>query len=357
MYRLLFVMAVIFLTACSLTEAPLAASPSPEATSTSDVPVAVPEQEPTTQPTELTGRLIYVENGDLHRWENGVTTQLTEDGRLSSPAWSPNGDQVAVVRRDEESLSNVYILDGNGENARQVTTVERTTPERSRDAVHEVVWTDGPAWRPDGSSLVYVSQVRPATMETADPPLYEYPLSIFEASLDEFDNDPPLSDVLFQASEADVQQPAWAPDESVLAYVEVPRDDDGQRQIRLYDPETDEGRSYPNMPTNVYDPVWSPDGEWLAFTGVVDGQTDVWVIKEPSGDDTPIRLTNTGAARAAAWSPDARTLAFVGIDEQGANLYALALESGENASLRAGDVQQLTTSGNVDANSRASWAE
>jgi TolB protein len=125
----------------------------------------------------------------------------------------------------------------------------------------------------------------------------------------------------------------------------------------LYDPETDEGRLYPNMPTNVYDPVWSPDGEWLAFTGVVDGQTDVWVIKEPSGDDTPIRLTNTGAARAAAWSPDARTLAFVGIDEQGANLYALALESGENASLRAGDVQQLTTSGNVDANSRASWAE
>jgi len=351
MYRLLLVLVVVFLPACSLTEAPLVASPSPEATSTSDVPVAAQE------PADLAGRLLYIENGDLHQWENGDTTQLTEDGRLSAPTWSPDGTRIAVVRRDEESLSNVYILDENGENARQVTTVERTTPARSRDAVHEVVWTDVPAWRPDGTSLVYVSQVRPATTEAADPPLYEYPLSIFEASLDGFDDELPPSDVLFQADGADVQQPTWAPDESVLAYVDVTRGDDPQRQIRLYDPEMDEGRAYPNMPTNVYDPVWSPDGEWLAFTGVVDGQTDVWVIKEPTSDGTPFRLTTTGAARAAAWAPNNRALAFVQIDEQGANLYALAIEAGENESIRAGAVQQLTTSGDVDANSRASWVE
>lgn len=368
----LCMMVLVLLTACSLTVAPIGdATPVPVADvtqmpsreATTAPPPAVASEKVTavsqvaTTTSSLAGRLMYVEHGDMFVWTNGTATQLTNDGRFASPAWAPDGTSIAVVRRDEESLSNVYLLDGNGQNARQVTRVERTAPARSRDAVHEVVWADGPAWSPDGRSLVYVSQTRPPSTEDANPPLYEYPLSIFEAPVRSQNGLPGASTLLVRTTGVDLQQPAWAPDESFLAYVDMPRDTGKQRQIRLYDPQTQQSRSYPNMPTNVYDPAWSPDGKWLAFTGVVDGQTDVWVIGKPTTDGAPIRLTTIGGARAAAWSPDGRSLAYMQIDDHGANLYALALETTNDGQFRAGAAQQLTTSGAVDANSRASWTQ
>jgi Tol biopolymer transport system component len=352
-YHGLTLLAAMLLTACSLTVAPPEAQSSPSLTGVPEEPVVVRPQ----PAFELAGRILYVENGMLHQYEDGTTTQLTDDDRTFAPAWSPDGSQIAVARRDEESFSNIYVLDQNGDTLRQVTTTERTAPERSRESVHEVVWADGPAWSPGGTALVYVSQVLPPTAEGSDPALYEYPLSIFQASLPPDEQDVVnASDVLLQATANDFQQPTWSPDEQFLAYVDVPRSADEQRQIWLYDPETNETRAYPGMPGNVYDPVWSPDGNWLAFTAVVDGQTDVWAIGAPEQKWEPTRITTTGAARAAAWSPDSATLAFVQIDEQGSNLYVVPLDrSGEG--VRAGTPQQITTSGTVDANSRASWAE
>lgn len=353
-YHGLTLLAAMLLAGCSLTVAPPASqSSSPPETAVAKEPLVVRPQ----PALDLAGRILYVENGTLRQYENGTTTQLTDDDRTFAPAWSPDGSQIAVVRRDEESFSNIYVLDQNGDTLRQVTATERTAPPRSREAVHEVVWADGPAWSPGGASLVYVSQVLPPTVEGSDPALYEYPLSIFQASLPPDEQDVVnAGDVLLEATANDFQQPAWSPDEQYLAYVDVPRSADEQRQIQLYDPETNETRAYPGMPSNVYDPAWSPDGNWLAFTAVVDGQTDVWVISAPAQNGEPTRITTTGAARAAAWSPDSAALAFVQIAEQGSNLYVVPLDrSGE--AVRVGTPQQITTSGTVDANSRASWAE
>lgn len=351
-YHGLTLLAAMLLAACSLTVAPPDAQSSPSQMAVSEEPLGVRPQ----PVFELAGRILYVENGTLRQYENGTTTQLTDDGRTFAPAWSPDGSQIAVVRRDEESFSNIYVLDQNGATLRQVTATERTAPPRSREAVHEVVWADGPAWSTGGTALVYVSQVLPPTAEGSDPALYEYPLSIFQVSLPLNQQNVPPGGVLLEATANDFQQPTWAPNEQYLAYVDVPRSTDQQRQIRLYDPETNETRAYPGMPGNVYDPAWSPDGNWLAFTAVVDGQTDVWVIGAPEQNGEPTRITTTGAARAAAWSPDSAALAFVQIDEQGSNVYVVPLERSDN-SVRAGTPQQITTSGTVDANSRASWAE
>lgn len=339
----------LLLTACAITEV----TPQPS---------ALPQMNVTPEPVEeastgLTGKLVYVEAGSVYVFQDGNTTQLTDDSNTFSPAWSPDGTQIAVVRR-EESYSNIFLLDESGETIDQVTAVDNSSAWRSRESVHEVVWTDSPSWTPDGTAIVYLSQLLPATTEGENPALYEYPLSIFQYPLDLLgEREPSSEDVLVTSTGPDLQQPAWAPDESFLAYVRVPRKTTDSRQIMLFDPETNESQAYSGIPANSYDPVWSPDGNWLLFTAVVDGQTDVWVIGKPSEGGEPVRLTTTGQARAAAWSPDGMAVAYIGIDEQGSNLYALTLETNENGALSAGDVEQLTTSGKVDANSGASWAE
>lgn len=57
------------------------------------------------------------------------------------------------------------------------------------------------------------------------------------------------------------------------------------------------------------DPVFSPDGSMIAFTGNYDGNTDVYVI--PTAGGQPKRLTwHPGADTAIGWTPDGRSVAF-----------------------------------------------
>lgn len=57
------------------------------------------------------------------------------------------------------------------------------------------------------------------------------------------------------------------------------------------------------------DPVFSPDGSMIAFTGEYDGNTDVFVM--PTGGGVPKRLTYHPSADAAvAWTPDGKFVIF-----------------------------------------------
>jgi tricorn protease len=57
------------------------------------------------------------------------------------------------------------------------------------------------------------------------------------------------------------------------------------------------------------DPIFSPDGSQIAFTGEYDGNTDVFVI--PAAGGTPRRLTfHPAADRAIGWTPDGKNIVF-----------------------------------------------
>jgi tricorn protease len=57
-------------------------------------------------------------------------------------------------------------------------------------------------------------------------------------------------------------------------------------------------------------PVFSPDGNWIAFTGEYDGNVDVYVI--PAGGGEPRRLTyHPGADSVSGWTPDGRSVVFL----------------------------------------------
>ncbi len=48
-------------------------------------------------------------------------------------------------------------------------------------------------------------------------------------------------------------------------------------------------------------PEWSPDGDWIAFTGDRDGGTDIFVVR-PDGSDLTRVTTDLGGAR-PRWLP------------------------------------------------------
>ena len=78
------------------------------------------------------------------------------------------------------------------------------------------------------------------------------------------------------------------------------------------------------------DPIFSPDGQWIAFTGEYEGNVDVYVIAATGGE--PRRLTyHPGNDRAIGWTPDGKRVLFASDRDSTSNyarLFTIAVEGG-----------------------------
>jgi tricorn protease len=96
----------------------------------------------------------------------------------------------------------------------------------------------------------------------------------------------------------------------------VPRDGGEARQLTTGGHETN--------------PVFSPDGKWLAFTGQYDGNADVYVMRAEGGE--PKRLTwHPAPDVVVGWTPDGKQILFRSPRESYADfdrLYTVAIEGG-----------------------------
>jgi tricorn protease len=93
-----------------------------------------------------------------------------------------------------------------------------------------------------------------------------------------------------------------------------------------------EGGSARQLTTGGHEtnPVFSPDGKWLAFTGMYDGNADVYVIPADGGE--PKRLTwHPAPDIAVGWTPDGKRILFASPREAYADfdrLYTVPAEGG-----------------------------
>ncbi len=70
-----------------------------------------------------------------------------------------------------------------------------------------------------------------------------------------------------------------------------------------------EARRLTSFPGQELDPAFSPDGEWIAFSGQYDGNTDVYVV--PAEGGVPKRVTyHPGPDRVVGWTPDGKRILF-----------------------------------------------
>ena len=85
-----------------------------------------------------------------------------------------------------------------------------------------------------------------------------------------------------------------------------------------------------------YDPVWSPDGQWIVFTSERNGSADLYRMR-PDGSGLE-RLTDDPAYDdQATLSPDGNRIAFVTTRAEGkANLWILDLKSRQATPLTSG---------------------
>lgn len=136
------------------------------------------------------------------------------------------------------------------------------------------------------------------------------------------------------------QHPDLSPDGSRIAYTYNwqiwTMDSDGSNPVQL----TDTGENS--------EPVWSPDGEQIAFKSTREGDTEIYIMNNDGSEQ--VNLTNTPEYidEAPSWSPDGEKIAFNSIRDAVADIFVIDVETGETSQITQNDVNNRYPSWSPD---------
>ena len=229
---------------------------------------------------------------------NGSSRALTQgSARNNRPAWSPDGQWLAYDHWRLGVNLDVFLMDRNGEGQRALTT----GPESE----------SMPGWLATSDRVAFLAR-------------YQDTRGVFSVHL----SDAEISTVAPLADEVD-----WArlsPDGTRLAY--HARGDDARFNVWVRDLAT--GRSWAVTQAESLSgfPVWSRDGEWLAYQRHRGSTSHVMVVSPDGG--TPQQLTfGRGQSWPYTFSPDGDKVAFAGQRDDGWGLWWVSRSTGAETRL------------------------
>jgi tricorn protease len=131
----------------------------------------------------------------------------------------------------------------------------------------------------------------------------------------------------------DEDHPVWSPDGQWIAYT---TDVGGGQQVAIRPAEGGPERVLTHFPTGYfYGPVWSPDGGSLAFS---DGEHRLWLVGTQGGAPRMIAQDKNSEIHDQSFSPDGRWLAFTMVTHgDRRNIYLYAIPTGQLTEVGRGD--------------------
>ena len=216
-------------------------------------------------------------------------TDLTDfDGLDSWPMWSTDGFIYFVSDREGNGLTNIWRVAEAGGKADRVTSFK-----------------DGdvrfPAMSADGKTIVFEHDFGLWKLDVASRKTSAIKLDIAAETQEN------LVEVRDFNSQADDYDLAPSGRRIVLSI-----------HGELFTAPTDEGdlRQITDSPARDKEPLYSPDGKWIAFISDKSGREEMYIIAA-DGVGEPQKITDLDTLKFAfAWSPNSKEIAFTGSDSK-----------------------------------------
>jgi Tol biopolymer transport system component len=250
--------------------------------------------------------------------EEGETRTLVEaedNESFDSPSWGPDGELAYIQRTDPEDRAQIIELVVDGEVVSETEDVFHFTPDWLSE--NEIVYGG------DGDVLLY---------NRGDDENSKIP----------FEADFIVPDVDF-GKKTYVHELDGGEEQPVKGILTPRLHPDGDRIafVALNDLWVVENGEEPEQITDDQwyqsDPVWSPDGRYLAYSSDKPGTQELYVYDTETGDHR--RVTNIDdAVVSTAWAPDGSTIAY---QNQWRETYTLEVEISEDE-IDTGEPEQWT---------------
>ncbi|MGD0196401.1 MAG: hypothetical protein ABSC56_00645 [Solirubrobacteraceae bacterium] len=284
----------------------------------------------------------------------GSVTQVASDA-FDTPAWSPNGTQLAFARSGPPACNNcndIYVMNADGTALQQLTTTGTSGVPVWSPTGNAIAFDEGPsvtsdsgaiftiepngtglrrlggsgsglAWSPNGSEIAYQSYspsgiyVIPATggkPRRLTKGNDQFPVWSPDSSEIAFTRETPLpnkndrNDIYvvsptgsglrrLTTSSLQGEEPAWDPNGQLIAFVGEPKSRASSCQraaIYLIAPDGSVKTRITGYEPTYNDPTWSPDGNQIAFTsahGCLQETQPLYVTDVTNGH--PVLLTSS----------------------------------------------------------------
>ena len=239
---------------------------------------------------------IYVMDADGGNQQN-LTNNPSDD---RAPSWSPDGKRIAFMSDRDGHVDaihglptyEIYVMDADGGNQQNLTN----NPH----------YDMSPSWSPDGKRIAFASN---RFAFDGEKTLLSFDIYVIDAD----GSDPQR----LTENRKDDRDPSWSPDGKRIVF-RARREGHFENKFaityEIYVMDADGGnpQRFTENRKNDWDPVWSPDGKWIAFASDRKGDLenfDIYVMDADGGN--PQRLTeNRVYDWSPSWSPGGKRIVF-----------------------------------------------